>query len=227
MAAAPLEDRFWANFCELIGLAVGLRDDQRDPKATCAAMAELIGVRTAADREARFRHADVCSTIVRTAREAAEDPAFAARGLFSSWTGDGAGATMPALVVPIDPGIAARTPTARRRRYWRPAGAALTTSPARSARGSPRDRRLGLRFGPRRRSYLADMGPTSSRSSGPNAAMFGAGRCAISSGPSRHGSSRPTATSGRVRRPVDLVGARCSCASSSRRRVHENLVPAS
>lgn len=105
VAAAPLEDRFWENFCELIGLRGDLRDDRRDPEATRAAVAELIAARSAADWEASFSRADVCCTIVRTAREAAEDPAFAARGLFSSSTGDGAGATMPALAVPIDLGM--------------------------------------------------------------------------------------------------------------------------
>jgi len=105
VAAAPLEDRFWENFCELIGLDPDLRDDRRDPETTRAAVAKLIAARTAADWEVSFSRADVCCTIVRTAREAAEDPAFAARRLFASWTGDGAGATMPALVVPIDPGM--------------------------------------------------------------------------------------------------------------------------
>jgi crotonobetainyl-CoA:carnitine CoA-transferase CaiB-like acyl-CoA transferase len=105
VAAAPLEDRFWANFCELIAVPPELRDDRRDPVATRAAVAELIAQETAAEWEARFAAADVCCSIVRTVREVADDPAFAARGLYTQLTGDGAGATMPALPVPIDSGL--------------------------------------------------------------------------------------------------------------------------
>jgi crotonobetainyl-CoA:carnitine CoA-transferase CaiB-like acyl-CoA transferase len=105
VAAAPLEDRFWANFCALIDLPAELRDDRGDPAATGAAVAELIAHGTAAEWEARFARADVCCSIVRTVQEATEDPAFAARGLFAQVTGDGAGAAMPALPVPIDPAL--------------------------------------------------------------------------------------------------------------------------
>ena len=34
VAAAPLEDKFWATFCDLIGLEPPLRDDAADPKRT-------------------------------------------------------------------------------------------------------------------------------------------------------------------------------------------------
>jgi alpha-methylacyl-CoA racemase len=104
VAAAPLEQRFWVNFCELIGLPQELRDDDRDPAATAAAVAELIGTRTSAEWEAAFATADVCCSIVRTAEDAARDPAFRERGLFDQTTGDG-DETMPALPVPIEPGL--------------------------------------------------------------------------------------------------------------------------
>ncbi len=105
VAAAPLEDRFWANFCELIDLPAELRDDRRDPAATRTEVAELIGRETAREWEVRFARAEVCCSIVRTVKEASEDPAFAARGLYAQLTGDGAGVTMPALPMPIDPGL--------------------------------------------------------------------------------------------------------------------------
>jgi alpha-methylacyl-CoA racemase len=102
VAAAPLEDRFWANFCDLVDLPAALRDDSRDPGATRTAVAKLIARATADEWEARFARADVCCSIVRTVEEAAAAPEFAARGLYAHLTGDGAGATMPALPVPID-----------------------------------------------------------------------------------------------------------------------------
>jgi crotonobetainyl-CoA:carnitine CoA-transferase CaiB-like acyl-CoA transferase len=124
VAAAPLEDRFWANFCDLIDLPAPLRDDRGDPAATRAAVAALIAQETAAAWEARFARSDVCCSIVRTVQEAAEDPAFAARGLFAQQTGDGADAAMPALPVPIDPGLRGldRRATAPRLEDERPAG---------------------------------------------------------------------------------------------------------
>ena len=105
VAAAPLEDRFWANFCDLLDLPKALRDDNRDPAATAKAVADLIAARPAADWEARFVGVDVCCSIVRTVEEAAHDPAFVARGLFAKRTGDGSGSTMPELPVPLDPGL--------------------------------------------------------------------------------------------------------------------------
>jgi crotonobetainyl-CoA:carnitine CoA-transferase CaiB-like acyl-CoA transferase len=102
VAAAPLEDRFWDGFCDLVQMPDELRDDARDPEATTAAVAALIAARPAAYWERRFGGSDVCCTIVRSVEEAAHDPAFHNRGLFASTTGDGSGATMTALPVPID-----------------------------------------------------------------------------------------------------------------------------
>jgi alpha-methylacyl-CoA racemase len=103
VAAAPIEERFWTALCDLLELPEALRDDARDPEATAAAVAERFARFPAAEWERRFAGADVCCSIVRTPEEAAADPALASRGLFARRTGDGAGATMPALPVPLDP----------------------------------------------------------------------------------------------------------------------------
>jgi alpha-methylacyl-CoA racemase len=105
VAAAPLEERFWRNFCELIRLPDTLRDDSGDPGRTAEAVAVLIADKSAAEWERLFANADVCCTIVRSVAEAVADPGFAERGLFNVTTGDGNGATMPALPVPVDPGL--------------------------------------------------------------------------------------------------------------------------
>src|SRR5258706_15539066 len=47
VATAALEDRFWANFCDAIGMREDVRDDCLDPGATTAAVARLIRGRTA------------------------------------------------------------------------------------------------------------------------------------------------------------------------------------
>lgn len=83
IAAAPLEDRFWRNFCEVLGLVPQLADDTRDPQATKTAIAEIILSRTAAEWEHAFAGHDVCCAVVRSLQEAIEDPHFRSRGLLS------------------------------------------------------------------------------------------------------------------------------------------------
>jgi alpha-methylacyl-CoA racemase len=102
VAAAPLEDRFWANFCDAIDLPGEMRDDREDPRATRAAVAKLILQRGATEWLARFDGKDVCCSVVRSVDEAMADPQFAARGIFQrSVVADGA--ALPAVSVPIDP----------------------------------------------------------------------------------------------------------------------------
>lgn len=107
LAAAPLEDRFWDAFCDAIELPDSLRDDKRDPNATTQAVAERIASRPAAEWERRFADVDACCSLVRDLREAVSDPSFIARGIFGGRTGDGKGATLPALPLPVDPGLRA------------------------------------------------------------------------------------------------------------------------
>ncbi|HZP87488.1 MAG TPA: CaiB/BaiF CoA-transferase family protein [Burkholderiales bacterium] len=101
LAAAPLEDKFWANFCAAIELPQPLRDDRRDPMATIHAVRETIGRASAAEWMQRFEGKDVCCTVVRSVDEALRDPQFRARGVFRrsviSEQHDG----LPAISVPI------------------------------------------------------------------------------------------------------------------------------
>lgn len=102
VAAAPLEQKFWENFCALIGLGEAHRDDARDPAATAAAVAGIIASQDAAHWRAVFEGQDCCATIVATLEEAAADPHFQARGVFAHRLANEEGAAMPALPVPID-----------------------------------------------------------------------------------------------------------------------------
>jgi alpha-methylacyl-CoA racemase len=70
VAAAPLEERFWRRFCELVDVPAERRDDGVDPAATIAAVEERIATRTAAEWEAVFAGEDVCCAVVATAEEA-------------------------------------------------------------------------------------------------------------------------------------------------------------
>jgi alpha-methylacyl-CoA racemase len=102
IAAAPLEERFWQNFCAEIGLASEFRDDRRNPDATRAAVASLIRAHPAAEWARRFAGKDVCCAVVARLQEAMEDPHFRARGLFA-WGVAGAGARIAAVPVPVAP----------------------------------------------------------------------------------------------------------------------------
>jgi len=110
LAAAPLEDRFWHAFCDVVGLEERWRDDARDPRATRTAVARLIVRRTAADWEQRLAERDTCCTVVRSVAEALEDPHFRARGLFAATVaGERDGLRAPALPVPVCPPLRRRT----------------------------------------------------------------------------------------------------------------------
>jgi alpha-methylacyl-CoA racemase len=103
LAAAPLEQRFWARFAELIGLEVPLRDDRRDPEATKARVREIIRCHDAAHWQARFLGEDVCCNVVVSLEEAVRDPHFVGRGLFAGVLRDRDGPSIPALPVPLAP----------------------------------------------------------------------------------------------------------------------------
>lgn len=82
LACAPLEPKFWANFCRVIDLPGPLRDDAGDPAATMAAVRDIIAARPSAVWLTAFDGVDACVTLVKSIGEAAQDPHFRARGLF-------------------------------------------------------------------------------------------------------------------------------------------------
>jgi crotonobetainyl-CoA:carnitine CoA-transferase CaiB-like acyl-CoA transferase len=101
LAAAPLEQKFWDNFCAAIELAQEWRDDARDPGGTRTAIAACIAAATSSVWRDRFKGKDVCCAIVASVEEALADPHFRARGLFARQLAAG-GREISALPVPID-----------------------------------------------------------------------------------------------------------------------------
>jgi alpha-methylacyl-CoA racemase len=108
-AAAPLEQKFWDEFCDIIELDPSLRDDARDPDATARAVAAAIRARTAEEWRGRFAGRNCCCSIVATLKEAVADPQF--RDRFSHVLTNETGARIPALPMPIADGF--RTPADR------------------------------------------------------------------------------------------------------------------
>ena len=100
LAAAPLEQKFWENFCALLEVPEALRDDERDPSATRDAVAQRVSARTAEELRALFEGHDVCCTIMTDLEHALRDPHFAARQVFSR-TLAVPGRTITALPVPV------------------------------------------------------------------------------------------------------------------------------
>ncbi|MCL4802192.1 MAG: CoA transferase [Burkholderiales bacterium] len=100
VAAAPLEQRFWENFCATIGLAPEHADDRRDPQATRRAVAERIAAKTADEWEHLFEGKDLCCAIVCSLEEAVRNPHFRERGLFAHKLETDAGA-ITAVPVPV------------------------------------------------------------------------------------------------------------------------------
>src|SRR5262245_20495311 len=107
VTAAPLEQKFWETFCDVIELEPELRDDRKDGAATKARVAAIIAGETAQVWRARFSGRDCCCSIVTEVKEATADPHYLARGLFEHKLANAQGTTMPALPLPLDPGFRA------------------------------------------------------------------------------------------------------------------------
>jgi crotonobetainyl-CoA:carnitine CoA-transferase CaiB-like acyl-CoA transferase len=101
VACGALEQKFWASFCNTIGLAAPLMNDFADPDATKAAIAEIIARESAEHWRPKFAAADCCVTIMASLEEALHDPHFVERGLFAHQVSGASGASMPALPLPI------------------------------------------------------------------------------------------------------------------------------
>jgi crotonobetainyl-CoA:carnitine CoA-transferase CaiB-like acyl-CoA transferase len=100
LAAAPLEQKFWETFCEVIGLDARFRDDAQDEHATKTEVARIIAARAAPYWQDLFAGQDVCCCIVASIEEALRDPHFAARGIFRRTLTDGTH-SISALPVPV------------------------------------------------------------------------------------------------------------------------------
>jgi alpha-methylacyl-CoA racemase len=101
LAVAPLEDKFWHAFLEIIE-APQLEDPALDPQATRIAVANAIAQRTADEWLQRFEGRDVCVALVATLEEAVAHPHFRARGLFERHVRNADGAEIAALPLPVD-----------------------------------------------------------------------------------------------------------------------------
>ncbi|MEP9365845.1 CaiB/BaiF CoA-transferase family protein [Xanthobacter sp. VNH20] len=108
VAAAPLEDKFWENFCRLIDLPQEWRAASAPAGEVTKAVGAIIAAKSAAHWRALFAGQDVCCSIVATLEEAVNDPHFAARQVFAHRLLAN-GRDLPALPVPVVPAFRSAT----------------------------------------------------------------------------------------------------------------------
>lgn len=116
LAVAPLEDRFWVRFCDLIDLPQHLREDAGREDEVIAAVAERVAARSAAQWRTLLGGEDVCCAVVATFEEAAHAGHLE---VDSAHRVVGEGFDVPALPVPLADPLRAGTrsvPAARLRR---------------------------------------------------------------------------------------------------------------
>lgn len=101
LAAAPLEEKFWDEFCDMIGLEPEFRGAPFEA-ATIARVSAIIKAQPSTFWRERMAGRDCCCSIVATLREALDNPHFMARGLMAHRLVNEAGDQMPALPVPVD-----------------------------------------------------------------------------------------------------------------------------
>jgi len=100
LAAAPIEDRFWINFCEAIGLAEELRPATADQTTVIDAVARIIETKSASQWLHELAGRDVCCSVVASLKEAVNDPHIRARKVLDrKVTVDGK--SIPALPLPV------------------------------------------------------------------------------------------------------------------------------
>jgi crotonobetainyl-CoA:carnitine CoA-transferase CaiB-like acyl-CoA transferase len=103
VAAAPIEEKFWETFCEIIDLDEGLRDDGVDPAATLSRVRAIVASEDAETWGRRFAGRDCCCNIVTDLRAARNDPHFQQRGLFSHILSTRGCPSIAAIPLPVDP----------------------------------------------------------------------------------------------------------------------------
>ncbi len=113
VAAAPIEQKFWDNFCDLIEMPAELRDDAKDAAATLAEARRIIAAKPSDEWKRIFYGQDCCCSIVQTLKEALADQHFLERGLFDYVLENEEGDSIPATVVCVSPQFRG-SPTARK-----------------------------------------------------------------------------------------------------------------
>jgi alpha-methylacyl-CoA racemase len=99
VAVGALEDKFWAGFCQAIGLPPEQRDQSADPQSVIAAVGGCIAEKPEAYWREVFARAECCATVVTGLEQALADPHFAP--LLQAAKTELGGRALPALPMPF------------------------------------------------------------------------------------------------------------------------------
>lgn len=103
IAIAPIEEKFWRNFCKAIDLPAELQKDGADARTVREAIAERLAAQPSEHWQRTFSGDDYCVEVVADLQQAVADPHFTSRGLFSRRVTMADGQAFPALCVPLVP----------------------------------------------------------------------------------------------------------------------------
>jgi alpha-methylacyl-CoA racemase len=83
VAAAPLEDKFWSAFCDVLEVPAALRGPDAPAAEVTAYLADRFRAHSSDHWRKLFARRDVCCNVAATLQEALANPHFRDRGLFS------------------------------------------------------------------------------------------------------------------------------------------------
>ncbi len=101
VAAAPIEDRFWTNFCKAIDLPQKYTSELIDNKKVLKRIKKIILQKNKKDWDIIFKKADCCCCVVKSLQEAIKDNHFKFRKIFERTVNFMKESTIPGLPVPI------------------------------------------------------------------------------------------------------------------------------
>ena len=102
IAAAPLEDRFWKKFCEVIKLPNKFKNMQNNQNEIIKRIRNIIISKDKNYWTKVFDEADCCCSTVKSIEEAINDNHFKIRNIFEKKIANDEGEELPALPIPID-----------------------------------------------------------------------------------------------------------------------------
>ena len=102
IAAAPLEDRFWKKFCEVIKLPNKFINMKNNQKEIIKRIRNIIISKDKNYWTKVFDEADCCCSTVKSIEEAINDNHFKIRNIFEKKIANDEGEELPALPIPID-----------------------------------------------------------------------------------------------------------------------------
>ena len=101
LAVAPIEDRFWNKFCEVINLDISYKDQKKTDQEIIEKVRSIIKTKTSGYWDKVFKKADCCCTVVKSLKEAVGDDHFVSRNLFSKKVKINDEIALPSLPLPI------------------------------------------------------------------------------------------------------------------------------